>query len=84
LRESHFADDLSEENRRLALLLWEPGAIIFLAMTINGPDGRVVTASADNTARLWDAVAGTEAAVLKGHTDKVNTARRSRSAPAGR
>jgi WD40 repeat protein len=36
------------------------------------PDGkRVVTASDDNTARLWDADTGKEAAVLKGHTNRV-------------
>jgi hypothetical protein len=34
----------------------------------------VVTASLDNTARLWDADTGTEAAVLKGHTNWVQSA----------
>jgi hypothetical protein len=39
------------------------------------PDGtRVVTASNDNTARLWDAKTGAALAVLKGHTDSVNSA----------
>jgi hypothetical protein len=39
------------------------------------PDGqRVVTASRDNTARLWDAKSGTEIAVLKGHTKSVPSA----------
>ena len=36
------------------------------------PDGsRVVTASADTTARIWDAATGTQIAVLKGHDEKV-------------
>ena len=34
------------------------------------PDGRrVVTASSDNSARLWDAESGKEIALLKGHTE---------------
>jgi hypothetical protein len=36
------------------------------------PDGsRIVTASADKTARIWDAATGTESAVLRGHEDTV-------------
>jgi WD40 repeat protein len=39
------------------------------------PDGkRVVTASFDKTARLWDAASGKEIAVLKGHTNQVQSA----------
>jgi WD40 repeat protein len=39
------------------------------------PDGRrIVTASLDNTARVWDAESGTAIAVLKGHDDGVNSA----------
>src|SRR5215471_17350759 len=39
------------------------------------PDGkRVVTASADNTARIWDADSGKEIALLQGHTDTVGSA----------
>jgi WD40 repeat protein len=39
------------------------------------PDGRrVVTASDDGTARLWDATGGAAIAVLTGHTDSVRSA----------
>ena len=39
------------------------------------PDGtRVVTASSDNTARLWDAATGKALASLAGHTGGVNSA----------
>ena len=39
------------------------------------PDGsRVVTASRDKTARLWDAKTGAALATLSGHTDVVNSA----------
>jgi WD40 repeat protein len=39
------------------------------------PDGkRVVTASADKTARLWDAETGKPIGVLAGHADRVNSA----------
>jgi WD40 repeat protein len=39
------------------------------------PDGtRIVTASLDGTARLWDAPSGQELAVLRGHEDGVNSA----------
>src|SRR5262249_11907004 len=39
------------------------------------PDGkRVVTASDDNTARVWESETGAEIAVLKGHEDRVNSA----------
>ena len=39
------------------------------------PDGtRIVTASGDNTARIWDAHTGAELGVLHGHGDRVNSA----------
>jgi hypothetical protein len=39
------------------------------------PDGtRIVTASSDNTARLWDAATGRAIATLKGHADRVLSA----------
>ncbi len=43
------------------------------------PDGsRIVTASADGTARVWDAITGASLAELKGHTDNVLAAEFSR------
>ena len=39
------------------------------------PDGsRIVTASVDKTARIWDAATGKEIAVLRGHDSVVNSA----------
>jgi WD40 domain-containing protein len=39
------------------------------------PDGsRIVTASSDNTARIWDAATAKEIAVLRGHEDIVSSA----------
>ena len=39
------------------------------------PDGsRIVTASADKTARIWDAATAKEIAVLRGHEGAVNSA----------
>ena len=39
------------------------------------PDGtRIVTASSDTTARLWDAATGAEIAVFAGHNGSVNNA----------
>ena len=43
------------------------------------PDGsRIVTASADDTARIWNAATGEEIAVLRGHEQAVNSAAFSR------
>jgi hypothetical protein len=40
-------------------------------VAFSGDGKRVVTASFDNTARIWDVDSGTEIAVLKGHTNSV-------------
>ena len=48
-------------------IVWSP--------QLSSPDGsRVVTASADKTARLWDGKSGAELAILLGHADWVNSA----------
>ncbi len=40
------------------------------------PDGtRIVTASDDKTARIWDARTGAQLAVLSGHGDRVDSGR---------
>ena len=39
-----------------------------MGVAFSGDGKRVVTASRDNTARIWDAESGKEIAVLKGHT----------------
>jgi hypothetical protein len=59
-------------SRLLRLLKGHSGPVITPAFS---PDGkRVVTASFDQTARLWDGETGKEIAVLKGHTGAVNSA----------
>ena len=44
-------------------------------MAMGSPDGtRVVTASGDKTARLWDVATAKEIAVLRGHNNQVHSA----------
>jgi hypothetical protein len=45
-----------------------------LGASFSGDGRRVVTASKDNTARIWDAESGKEMAVLRGHTGDVRSA----------
>ena len=40
----------------------------------NADESRILTASNDGTARVWDAATGTELTILTGHTDWVNQA----------
>ena len=56
----------------LALLSGHGDRVFFAAYS---PDGsRIVSASADTTARIWDARTGAELAVLRGHQDRVFSA----------
>ena len=45
-----------------------------LSAAFSGDGKRVVTASEDKTARIWDAESGKEIAVLKGHDQAVHSA----------
>ena len=56
-------------HREFAILRGHESAVYHAALS---PDGaRIVTASADDTARLWDATSGAELAVLRGHESYV-------------
>jgi WD40 repeat protein len=55
-------------------VLWGHGDRV--ASAHYSPDGtRIVTCSADNTARIWDAFTGVQLRVLRGHDDSVVSAR---------
>ena len=59
-------------DARLAVLSGHNGLVISAAFS---PDGRrIVTASGDQTARIWDAATATPLAMLSGHSDGVVTA----------
>jgi WD40 repeat protein len=57
--------------KRIQALIAQADTIIFVL----SPDGkRIVTASLDDTARVWDAATGKQIVVLRGHQDIVNSA----------
>jgi hypothetical protein len=63
---------LAREVPRLKSIVEHAGPVISAAFS---PDGsRVVTASDEKTARVWNAADGTLRAVLEGHEDRVNSA----------
>jgi WD40 repeat protein len=65
--------DARSRDRQRAVLQGHTGRVTSAGFS---PDGaRIVTASDDNAARLWDAATGATLAVLQGHTDPVNGAR---------
>jgi WD40 repeat protein len=59
-------------GKEAAILEGHAGVVTRAAFSPEGK--RVMTASWDNTARLWNADTGKEAAVLKGHTGLVRCA----------
>ena len=62
---------VSQANWRFALGGHDDG----VSSAAFSPDGsRIVTASRDRTARIWDAATAKEIAVLRGHDDVVNSA----------
>jgi WD40 repeat protein len=56
----------------LAILYGHEDRVISASFSANA--SRIVTASADKTARVWDAVTGAALTVLSGHTNWVNSA----------
>ena len=64
--------DIRAADAEFAVLSGHGGHVISAAYS---PDGtRIVTASADKTARIWDARTGRELTVLSGHGDRVESA----------
>jgi WD40 repeat protein len=72
----------SPASAQLAATLWEADWRLLLHGHTDGvtsvaysPDGRhIVTASLDNTARVWDAASGRQIGVLRGHEGQVRSA----------
>jgi eukaryotic-like serine/threonine-protein kinase len=64
--------DIRAADPQLAVLSGHGDAVISAAYS---PDGaRIVTASLDHSARIWDARTGTQLAILTGHSDRVGGA----------
>jgi WD40 repeat protein len=60
------------ESRTCAILAGHTNSV--LVAWFSPDDRRIVTASRDHTARIWDAVTGQQIACLEGHTDIVQSA----------
>jgi WD40 repeat protein/TPR repeat protein len=64
--------EIRAADAQLAVLSGHSDRVLFATYS---PDGtRIVTASADKSARIWDARTGAQRAMLSGHTDRVFTA----------
>jgi WD40 repeat protein len=64
--------DIRAADMQMAVLSRHTGSVESAAYS---PDGtRIVTASADKTARIWDARTGVQLFVLSGHADRVQSA----------
>jgi WD40 repeat protein len=59
-------------GRTLMVLSGHEGSVLQAAWNADG--SRILTASADGTARVWDVETGTELVALSGHTDRVRQA----------
>jgi WD40 repeat protein/TPR repeat protein len=64
--------EIRAADRQIAVLSGHQG---YVRSAVYSPNGaRIVTASSDNTARIWDARLGAQFAVLSGHSDRVYSA----------
>lgn len=69
---SHAQPPTTKQQPKLMLPIGHTDGVVYAEFS---PDGsRVVTASLDKTAKIWDAVTGALLADLKGHTDVINFA----------
>jgi WD40 repeat protein/class 3 adenylate cyclase len=72
---------VATNDRRKSLVVWDADSLELLGElrghtdvlqdVASGPDGKVVTASWDGTAKIWDLASGRELAPLRGHSGAV-------------
>jgi WD40 repeat protein/class 3 adenylate cyclase len=64
--------DAISSHREIAVLRGHEESVLYVAYSPDG--GRLVSASSDRTARIWDVETGSELAVLRGHEGAVRAA----------